>query len=293
MAAAASKRPRLNGIVNRVKLVGIELEGGWDIVPKGEEIQRDGSVKFPASPAPSSRLPDSEIRRAHQSGRISTADARRMLEENALAQMRAADQGIAPSGPAYKGEIVSKPIPVEKIAPWVKKCYPTHVNETCGLHVHMSFHYRSNYARLMTPEFTPFIVGAVKAWAEAEDLPKDHPQWERVLKQNHHHCAHQYLAEGQIKMTKKDYESRGKSYSRYTFVNYCAGQHNTAGGGTVEVRGLSMPANADMATRAIMAVLDGTNQFLSKVRQRDKPERVTVTPRPATDQVFQSFVRAA
>ena len=285
--AVKSKRPRLNGIVNRIRLVGIELEGGWDKAPAGEDIQKDGSVKFPGSPAPSlGTLSDSQIREAHATGRISTNTAQRMFTENML---RAQLQPLSPSsGPAYKGEIVSKPIPVEKVEAWVAKCYPQHINETCGLHVHMSFHHRTNYARLMTPDFTPFIVDKVREWAETEKLPADHPQWERLLKRDHPHCAHQYLADGQVKMTRKDFESRGKSYSRYTFVNYCDGQHHT-----IEVRGLSMPPTAEMATRAIMVVVNGTNEFLSKIRQREPIQRVKVTTKSDVEQTFRTFARAA
>lgn len=290
--AVKSKRPRLNGVVNRVKLVGVELEGGWNAIPPGEEIQRDGSVKFPGFPdGPSPRyLSDEQIRNEHARGRLTASTARRLLEENLLLNQ---NPPTARTGPAVKGEIVSKPITIEKVTGWVTKCYPQHINETCGLHVHMSFHHRSNYARLMTPEFTPFIIAKVRAWAEAEQLPPDHPQWARILKKDHPHCAHQYLAEGQIRMTRKDYESRGKAYSRYTFVNYCAGQHNTAGGGTVEIRGLSMPATAEMALRAIMTVVNATNEFLSKTRDREKTEHVRVANRPGIDQTFRTFARAA
>ena len=268
--AAISKRPRLNGIINRIKLVGIELEGGWDVAPSGEEIGRDGSVKFlPQQPSTS---PGQALQQLYQVSQPSS---------------------VAASRPFIKGEIVSKPLPIEKIEEWVRHAYPQHVNETCGLHVHMSFHYRSNYARLMTPDFTPFIVEKVKQFCKTENITQDHPQWKRVLNKDHPHCAHQYLAEGQVKMTRKDYESRGKPYSRYTFVNYCAGQHNPAGGGTVEIRGLAMFDTAEQAIRAIMTVVNGTNEFLSKIRHREKPARVFIKTRPEVRQEFRSYLKAA
>ena len=285
--AVKSKRPFLNGIVDRIRLVGIELEGGWDKAPSNEEIQRDGSVKFPnIAPSSPGILADNQITEAYNAGRISRTVAQRMMNENILRAQQTASPSLF--GPAYKGEIVSKPIIVEKIEAWVKKCYPQHINETCGLHVHMSFHHRTNYARLMTPDFTPFIVGKVREWAEAEKLPPEHPQWERLLKSDHPHCAHQYLAEGQIQMTRKDYESRGKNYSRYTFVNYCDGQHHT-----IEVRGLSMPANAEMAIRAIMTIVNGTNEFLSKIHQREHAHRIRVITKPSVEQTFRTFAKAA
>lgn len=259
-----SKRRKLNGIVDRIRLVGIELEGGWDKAPEGETIIKDGSVKFLPQIRPPSLQPfdPSTVHDLFTTERLPV--------------------------PAYKGEIISRPITIEKIPRWVKHCYPKVVNESCGLHVHMSFYYNANYSRLMIPEFTPWIVGKVLAFAKAEELPRDHPQWDRVKKKNHPHCAHLYLGEAQAKMTRKDYESRGKPHSRYTFVNYCDSQHHT-----VEVRGLAMMETADQAIRAIMCVVTGTNEFLSKLRQREKPERVVVSKKSEAQQEFRSYLRAA
>lgn len=271
--AAISKRPRLNGVVDRIRLVGIELEGGWDATPEGLDIVKDGSVKFPGSaPPPSSLLTYAELVRVQTE------------------QRRAATRVNAPTAinPAYKGEIVSRPIGIGAITEWVTKAYPKYVNETCGLHVHMSFHSKINYSRLMVPEFTPFIIQQVKEFAEKEKLPAAHPQWDRVNSPKHPHCAHLYLGKEQVKMTRKDWESRGKPYSRYTFVNYCHGQHHT-----VEVRGLAMMETAEQAIKAIMAVLNGTNTFLSKVRHREHAEKIVVTKKPEVIREFRSYLRAA
>lgn len=261
--AAVSKRPMLNGRVNRVKLCGIELEGGWDEQPRGLVIVKDGSVKFPAP------------------GQMAA------YERGALQGMNPP----VPMIPPLKGEIVSDPLPTDKIAAWITKAYPTYVNETCGLHVHMSFFYRINYARVMCPEFTPYIVERLKAWAEREQIPPTHPQWKRFNPKDPwtlQHCSHVYLGPEQIKMTRKDYESRGKPYSRYTFVNYCDGQHHT-----VEVRGLSMPEKPEQAISAVMAVVDATNEFLSKIKQRERPEHAVVRPKQEAMREFRSYLRAA
>lgn len=265
-----SKRPKLNGLTNRIKQVGVELEGGWDTPPDGEHIERDGSVKFV------------------QKTLSATFD---QIVASQLTE-RPVDRPVTATIPVppLKGEIVSRPMQPSKLAGWVAHAYPKYVNETCGLHVHMSFHYRANYARLMVPEFTPWMVQKIREFAEAEKLPKDHMMWNR-LNPNHpwtkQQCAHLFLPE-QAKMTRKDYDSRGKPYSRYTFVNYCDGQHRT-----VEVRGLAMFDTAEVAVRAIMAVLNATNMFLSKIRQRERPERAVAKARPETHQEFRTFIRAA
>ena len=58
----------------------------------------------------------------------------------------------------------------------------------------------------------------------------------------------------------------------------------------MEVRGLSMPDTAEVATRAVIAVVDATNRFLSKLRQRERTEHVRIVPRRAAEQVFRSYV---
>ena len=271
---AASKRPMLNGLVNRIRLVGIELEGGWDAPVVGETIQRDGSVKFPTSTV----QPMAELRSPITSASLSSISATIALR---------AQLGL--SGPVNnQPSTISQPLAIGQIAEWVTRCYPKYVNESCGLHVHMSFYSKINYSRLMCPEFTSWIVTRVKRWATDEKLPKHHPQWDRVLRRNHPHAAHLYLGEGQVKMTRKDYESRGKPHSRYTFVNYCDGQHHT-----VEVRGLSMPDTAEQAIRGIMAVVEGTNEFLSKIRQKDVIVRARTIKKPEVESTFRAYTRAA
>src|SRR5690348_9266825 len=99
----ASKRELLNGIVNRINLVGIELEGGWNRCPdkKLGHFDHDGSVRFEPFDKDGDRMPMPQY---------------------------------------YTGEYVSYPMPVDQIASWLRTTYPEHVNDTCGLHVHMSFH---------------------------------------------------------------------------------------------------------------------------------------------------------
>src|SRR3990167_1610829 len=124
---------------NRVMTVGVELEGGWDILPKGcSPPIRDGSVHV---------------------------------------------EGV------YIGEY---PSPVLNFDPenklywkkWVTKMYPQHLNQTCGMHVHMSFRTALTYQRLMSPTYPATIVAYVKKWALSksifESITADHCIWERL-----------------------------------------------------------------------------------------------------------------
>jgi len=238
---------------NRVKNVGVELEGGWIKPP--QPLQRDGSLKFHdivhyeagrglAGPAPAVAA----FKKLYVTGAV--------LEEHKIPQV---------------GEIVSPILEVPEVEDYIRTNYPNIVNETCGLHVHMSFKYKLNYQRLMTEDYTRKMVVGLIDWAKRNDLPKDHPLWPRLMKPNHNHCAHVYLGDNQVTIAGKDYNSRGTNYSRYTAINYCWAQHKT-----VECRLLSMFDTADQAVSAVGEVIRITNLFLSKIKSREKKFSVVI-----------------
>jgi hypothetical protein len=246
---------------NRIAAVGIELEGGWDKVPVGlrpESIIRDGSVIF--NPPANQRL---------------TAAVLERMDDRPIPSMKF---------PKYIGEIPSPVLRVDAYEDWIRANYPQHVNETCGLHTHMSFKYRLNYMRLMTPEYTPYIVKGLKEWAEEEKFAKSHPIWVRLNKKDHPHCAHVYLGDKQVAVDHKDFHSRGKPHSRYTFINYCWTQQaqRTGGPGTVECRGLPMMETPDQAIRAVSEVYRLTNKFLAMMKSREPRAEAKVALPPAT-----------
>lgn len=193
---------------NRIRKVGVELEGGWDEKPTGGELIRDGSVQV-------------------------------------LAQ--------------YGGELPSKPMEVSEIGEWMIANYPTVVNKSCGLHVHMSFGTtrlgKARYQCLMDPQFSPIMVQLIGKWAKRVALLADDPLWER-LKGKNCYCSPQFCADAQAKQAKKSY-SHGGTATRYTMVNYCYGLH-----GTVECRLLGMLPTSELAVSAVHAVLSITNAFL-------------------------------
>lgn len=252
---------------NRIDKVGIELEGGWQKVPakfkdKHLALEHDGSVKFedPVRMAELTRIQQLASR---------TTDAKKRAEfATAYAKL---EQEIAKLMPRHKGEIPSPPIAVEEVEQFITDCYPTQINATCGLHVHMSFVHRLNYARIMTPEYMKAILKRLCEWAEEEKLPKDHPIWNRITNPNHDHCAHQYLGDAQVHIRRKDFQSRGKPHSRYTAINYCYGQHQT-----VECRLLPMMETAPQAVRGVKEVLAVTNKFLASIREKERRHQISV-----------------
>ena len=118
---------------------------------------------------------------------------------------------------------------------WLTSCYPQEVNNTCGFHLHLGFDREKReryYQWLMHPDYQDTLVAALEAWADAEQLPPDHPLRPRLRGENHY-CENQFWADAQAGVTRKNYSHGGKH--RYTIVNYCYGQH-----GTIEIRVLPM-----------------------------------------------------
>lgn len=262
---------------NRIERVGIELEGGWNKVPKtfGDmalRLEHDGSVKFedPVKQKELEMLADKARRAASIEKQNAFQQAYALLEAE-----------IRRSLPRHKGEIPSPPLSMTEWEPFILQCYPDKVNATCGLHVHMSFAHRLNYARIMTPDYMKAILKDLNEWAEEEKLDKDHPIWPRITKPNHDHCAHQYLGDAQVKQRRKDYHSRGTAHSRYTAINYCYAQHKT-----VECRLLPMMETKEQAVRGVRKVLTSTNQFLAKVRERERKHLISV---PKTAEILERY----
>lgn len=216
---------------NRVYRVGVELEGGWRRLSPGVSLARDGSVKIPPE--------------------------------------YVAVQDIQPDGTFLKlvriaiGELQSEPLPVEKLAGWVKQYYPHRVNETCGLHVHMSFASARHYQMLMVPEFQATILKYVKRWAKVEALEPDHPIWAR-LSGEYEHCTNHFWPDLQAKANNKDYDKLREG-NRYTAINYCFNMNST-----IECRLLPMMDTPALGIRAIQQVIDITNASLVVLAEREE-----------------------
>lgn len=278
-------RARLNGHVNRIKNVGIELEGGWDTPPRSETIHADGSVKFPE---PIYGIDDTTGKKIITNIKLIPLCAKGEVVSRLLTPVPI-DGFCGRCAKIYTNhgpQCVNCGIPFTlfTIDNWVRSCYPHKVNHTCGLHVHMSFYHRLNYSRLMTPDFGKDMISALREFGTAEGIPQDHMFWNR-LNPSHpwtlQHCDHTYLGDGQVNVKSKDYHSRGTKYSRYTAINYPEAQHHT-----VEVRILPMFEDVEVALKAIWFIIDRTNGFLGKVRQKERSYKVSVSARP---EVYQTY----
>ena len=159
------------------------------------------------------------------------------------------------------GEIPSPPLEVEEFEKWVRANYPNHVNETCGMHVHLSFKSALTYQRLMNPSYPATIVAYVGKWGK-KALPDNHCLWER-LDGRSEFCKLQYYAEQQVVQAEKD-RDRQRVGNRYTIINYCWARTTT-----LECRLLPMMPNADTAIEAIRELLNITNSYLVATAKKE------------------------
>ena len=216
----------LDRVRNRVYRVGVELEGGWENIPTGCELIRDGSVN---------------------PGRIGPR-----------------------AMPLHIGELVSVPMEPVRVAPWMKKTYPDTVNDTCGLHVHMSFKDARHYQQLMVPEYTTTMLHYLAEWGRKVSIPAGHPFWERVVGKNRF-CLPLFFPDSQAQKTSKSYNHDGEG-NRYSAINYCWGLHET-----VECRTLPMLERPELGIEAVHEVLNITNSFLAAAAEKEKHYRALVT----------------
>lgn len=203
---------------SRIHLVGVELEGGWDVVPAGTRVERDGSV-------------DTEGR--------------------------------------FIGEIPSRILEPKEVEEWMKIHYPRYVNQTCGMHVHMSMDTAINYMRLMVPEFGGTIVACMTDWAHRHKLKDSHPIWERLADKNRY-CRHWFNADQQAIVASKDFNQE-RNGNRYTAINYCFVRN-----GTVECRLLPMMKDAELGYSAVSEIIKITDAFLLATAKKEKKRLVTV-----------------
>lgn len=224
----------LGKVRSRIDLIGVEIEGGWTKLPKGTlSLIPDSSVTFQELPL------DGNGRPLLNGLRVQT------------------------------GELASPPMPVTMLHSWLDQHFPQAVNQTCGLHLHMSFKSALVYQRLMERSYQKTVIEFVKRWAEKKkadgQIPKDHPIWER-LTGNSYYCQDKFWADAQAATKTKSFNHQ-RDGNRYTAVNYCYGLHQT-----VEIRLMSMFKEMKLCEEAINLLIDITNAWLVAGRKIPKLE---------------------
>ena len=160
------------------------------------------------------------------------------------------------------GELANGPMSMQEWEGWLKTHYPQKVNQTCGMHVHLSPRTALAYSRLMDPCYPGTVVEYFKKWATHKGLSNDHPIWPR-LKGKSIYCQHLYMADDQVRNVTKDHNQQRPGH-RYTVINYCHGRY-----GTVECRLLPMMDTTKEAISMVQELVDITNAFLKVTRRKE------------------------
>jgi len=205
-----------------IEKIGLELEGGWKKIP----------LDFRGCPP--EIITDLSI-----DGRTYDTDV--------------------PLETTHVGEIVSPPLLLSEWTSWLFHHYPTQVNRTCGLHVHLSVTTKREYALLMEHSLMLDIIDAARELAEAENLTQRHYLTPRLDGKNPFALFGVSPAE-QVPVKEK----RIGMAARYAALNYCFSMH-----GTLEYRLLPMfPEGPELASKFILSFLFEVEKYLKKNRKR-------------------------
>lgn len=158
----------------------------------------------------------------------------------------------------FVGEFVSPPLSPAKINKWISRHYPDKYNESCGLHVHVSFKSLTSYHKILKPQFQKTIISELKTWAKDK-----FPDLNHRLSGRNEFCTFKYKPMYQL-------FEKYKNSQRYTAVNYCYELHKT-----VEFRILPMMPTETHAIAAVQKLLELTEQYISK-QKRLKKIKVTI-----------------
>lgn len=275
---------------NRIDLIGIELEGGWDDAKFEPMIVRDGSVKFAQTQDDLAREAEQAVMQDFQAWRRRTRDqavqdrgptaplnweGEQAEYQRMIAEWLLAHPPRTGPRPRLIGELPSNPLAVEKIEDskeafwkeWIIKHYPPYVNETCGMHVHVSFKSPLTYQRLMDRRLIPTTIEVLTKWAQAQGLSSDHPLWDRLAGKSVY-CQPIFHADAQAKRTRKEYDHHAPGH-RYTIWNFNYAIHKTA-----ECRILPMMDSVQVAISAIEEIISLVNRFLLATAAREKKVRL-------------------
>ena len=154
----------------------------------------------------------------------------------------------------YVGELVSTPLEFDKVHEWINRNYPEEFNNSCGMHIHLSFKNDMEYSKFCSEEFYNYFLTKITDWAHKNKVKEDSRFFKRLNGQNTF-CKRKWE------------ESNAKSQlsdigDRYNMLNYCYSKHRT-----IEVRLSHVWQNRDYAFRYVECVYDIFNSWLLKQKR--------------------------
>jgi len=219
-----------------VRLIGVEIEGafnrGWDI--KDTYFHSDSSVEIDGV-------------NGGEDYQCSCCAGECEHDSNDSCSCYCEDGS---SGQFDKiGELISIPLPFDKIHEWVNRNYPLDFNHSCGMHVHFSFKNDYEYSQFCSKKFYTYFLAEITAWA-VKNKVKPKSRFFNRLNGKNTFCYNNYSYDN----NKKQLRSHGE---RYNILNYCYDKHRT-----IEIRLSHVWQNKNYAFMYIECCYDIFNTWL-------------------------------
>ena len=180
----------------------------------------------------------------------------------------------------FVGEVSSEPLPdLSSAEEWVRTNYPQLVNNSCGLHVHVSTN-ELNYSRLMEPEFCQFFEARMAEFL-SQGLANNRPGFD-LLRQRfqglNRFCQKKFIPEQQLFLT--DPYGNTATHPRYAQLNFCYIRH-----GTLECRLFPCFPSVDDGVAAVKAFYDTVFDYLGQFKSiKDEPSTLVIPLSEITSQ---------
>ncbi len=222
--------------------IGVELEGvGW---PQGRGTpgwRHDGSVEIEG------HYDEGEV--SCECGDPCDCSSAYCCNCESRKETSAGDIGEVAS-PAFRS--------LGSVQEWLRKTWPSESNETCGLHVHVSFPPGLTGA-LASDKFLNYALRKLEAWGRSHKLVKDDSAFWHRLEGGNSYCLKENHSERQIM----------GGGTRYTMFNFAAWHEHK----TVECRLFPMfEGGAEVACEAVAVLLDIYQSYLKRKRSRKRAE---------------------
>jgi hypothetical protein len=161
----------------------------------------------------------------------------------------------------FSGEISYHNEDPAELFKWMKRNYPSETNDTCGMHIHVSFVNTLLYMKLMERQFFDFFVQRMREWGKAMEgsgamVGGDLQSFKARISDKNIYTSSLY---------EPDKQSRPNSKNNYrrSHLNYCYNLH-----GTIECRLMPMFSKFELSKDAVIVVAETMEEYLSKHRER-------------------------
>lgn len=174
--------------------------------------------------------------------------------------------GSVHTGADLNAEISTKPYAtVGRLLNAMEEMYPHEVNNSCGMHVHVSFD-EHVYGTLMSQKFYFYFLLRWEAWGKRLNIRN--PEFWSRLKGENQYCLRNHAPVGQMTRTSRD-------GIRYAHLNYCYALH-----GTIECRLLPMFKDKAIAGKAIRELVSIYEDYLEEYGKDAQEEMIDLTGAP-------------